>query len=158
VPAAAASGWTRLSRGRRLALIALGVVLFLAVSGLLARFLSTENVERSDVLALLRAEVAGSEHGMFSELSGCTSTACMASVKANAVDLRRPGSVKILSLTSHTAYSLTGATGPTRVAWNVIGRLPVVQCVVVKRTGNVLTGVSVELLWIGAPIQNEGDC
>ncbi|HTA15869.1 MAG TPA: hypothetical protein VK781_13520, partial [Solirubrobacteraceae bacterium] len=76
----------------------------------------------------------------------------------DAAGLRRAGSVKILSLTSHTAYSPTGATAPTRVAWTVIGRLPVVQCVVVKRTGNPLTGVSVALLSLSAPIPNEGDC
>jgi hypothetical protein len=66
--------------------------------------------------------------------------------------------VKILTLTSPTAYSLTGATGATRVAWTVIGQLPIVQCVKVKRTGNFLTGVSVALLSIGAAIPNEGDC
>ena len=40
----------------------------------------------------------------------------------------------------------------------MIGRLPVVQCVTVKRTGNFLTGVTVELLAIGLPINNEADC
>ena len=29
----------------------------------------------------------------------------------------------------------------TRLAWTVIGRLPVVQCVQVSRTGNVLAGL-----------------
>ena len=66
--------------------------------------------------------------------------------------------MKILSLTSHTAYSLTSDTAPTRVAWTVIGRLPVVQCVTVKRTGNFLTGLSVTLLSVSKPISNEGDC
>jgi hypothetical protein len=151
--------WARLPRGRRLALLALGVVLFLAISGLLARFLSTENAERDDLLALLQAEISGNEEGMLSQLSGCrASPVCVASVKANATALRRSGSVKILSLTSHTAYSLTGATAPTRVAWTVIGHLPTVQCVKVKRTGNFLTGVSVALLSLSRPISNEWDC
>jgi hypothetical protein len=155
----ASTGRARLARGKRLALMALGLVLFLAISGLLARFLSTENVERDDVLALLQAEASGNEHGMLSQLSGChVSPACVASVKANATTLHRHGSVKILSLTSHTAYTLTGATGRTRVAWTVIGRLPTVQCVKVKRTGNFLAGVSVALLSLSAPIPNEGDC
>ena len=64
--------------------------------------------------------------------------ACAATVRASAVRLRRPGAVKILPIKSPTAYSLTGATGTTRVAWTVIGKLPVVQCVVVRRTGNAL--------------------
>jgi hypothetical protein len=149
----------RLPRGRRLALIALGLVLFLAISGLLARFLSTENVERDDVLAVLQAEVSGNEQEMLSQLSGCRAQPeCVAVVKADAASLRRAGSVKILLLTSSTAYSLTGATGSTRVAWTVIGHLPTVQCVKVKRTGNFFAGVSVALLSLSAPIPNEGDC
>ena len=72
----------------------------------------------------------------------------MASVRANASNprLRRSGAVKLLQLESSTAYSPFGATGVTRVAWTVIGTLPVVQCVEVRRTGNLLTGIHVQLL------------
>jgi hypothetical protein len=143
----------------QIALIALGLVLFLAISGLLARFFATENVERDDILAVLRAEVVGNERGMLSRLSGCLAKPeCVAAVKADAASLHRNGSVKILDLTSATDHSLTGATGPTRVAWTVIGHLPTVQCVTVKRTGNFLTGISVALLSIGRPINSEADC
>jgi hypothetical protein len=135
------------------------VVLFLAISGMLARFLSTENVERDDVLALLQAQGKDDVNGMVGRLSGCReSPSCGATAKANANSLRRPGAVKILSLKSATAYSLTGAMGKTRVAWTVIGRLPVVQCVEVRRTGNFLKGMSVELLSLSAPISNTADC
>ena len=72
--------------------------------------------------------------------------------------LRRPGAVKILSLKSRTAYSLTGAKGKTRLAWTVIGRLPVVQCVEVRRTGNPIAGIHIALLSLSAPIPNEADC
>jgi hypothetical protein len=157
--AVAPNFWTRAPRGGRRALIALVLLLFLGISVLLARFLSTENLEREDLVSVLRAQAAGDEQGMLSHLSGCRSNPrCVATVKANALALRRPGSVKILSLTSHTAYSLTGATGPTRVAWTVIGRLPTVQCATVKRTGNALTGVSVSLVSLSKAIPNEGDC
>jgi hypothetical protein len=159
VAVAASTRRTRLPRGKRLALIALAVVSFLAISGLLARFFSTENIERDDVLAVLRAEVVGNERGMLSQLSGCLAKPkCVAVVKADAASLHRSGSVKLLSLTSSTNHSLTSTTGVTRVAWTVIGHLPTVQCVTVKRTGNFLTGISVTLLSIGAPIPNEGDC
>jgi hypothetical protein len=159
VPAAVSPRRARRPRGKWLALIALALVLFLGISALLARFLSVENAERNHVLALLQAEAAGDERGMIAQLSGChTNPACMAGVRANVASLRRPGSVKILSLTSHTAYSLTGANGPTRVAWTVIGRLPKVQCVSVERTGDFISGVSVTLLSLSAPIPNEGDC
>ncbi len=140
-------------------LIALAVVLFLLVSFLLARFLQTENVERDEVLAVLAAQAQGNASGMLAKLDGCSVRArCSATVRADAASLRRAGSVKILSLSSRTAYSLTGSTGATRVAWTVIGRLPVVQCVQVKRGGTFLGGISVKLLSISAPIPNEADC
>jgi hypothetical protein len=141
------------------ALIALAAVLFVVISGLLARFFATENVERDDILAVLRAEVIGDERGMLAQLSGCaTQPKCVALVKADAASLHRSGPVKILDLTSETNHSLTGATGPTRVAWTVIGHLPTVQCVTVKRSGNFFTGISIALLSIGRPINSEADC
>ena len=146
-------------RPLHIALIALGVVLFLAISILLARFFGAENVEREDILAVLRAEVVGDERGMLAHLSGClTQPRCVAAVKADAAYLHRTGPVKLLSLTSSTDHSLTGATSPTRVAWTVIGHLPTVQCVTVRRSGNFLTGISVALLTIGKPIESEADC
>jgi hypothetical protein len=98
---------------------------------------------------------------MIGKLSGCRERpSCVAAAKQNAADprLRRSGAVKILSLTSATANSPTGATGKTRLAWTVIGTQPVVQCVDVRRTGNALTGVKVALLSLSAPISGEGDC
>jgi hypothetical protein len=137
----------------------LGVLLFLAISGALARFLSVENVERDEDLALIEAQARGDVNGMLDRLEGCrASAACVATAQANARSLRRAGAVKILSLKSRTAYSLTGSTGKTRLAWTVIGRLPVVQCVEVRRSGSFLEGVKVTLLSLSAPISNEADC
>jgi hypothetical protein len=138
-----------------------GVVLFLAISFVLARFLSTDNVERDDDLALIEAEARGDADSMIGQLSGCSARpACVAAVRQNAANsrLHRSGAVKILSLTSSTANSPTGATGKTRLAWTVIGTLPVVQCIEVRRSGNFLEGVSVKLLSLSTPISNEGDC
>ena len=53
--------------------------------------------------------------------------------------VHRPGAVKILNLESDTAYALDEKKGPSRVAWTVIGTLPVVQCVTVHRSGDFLT-------------------
>ena len=94
-------------------------------------------------------------------LRGCPqSQSCVALVRANASNprLRRSGAVKILSLKSSTAYALSGTSGKTRVAWTVIGKLPVVQCVEVRRTGNFLKGITIRLLSLSAPIPNEADC
>jgi hypothetical protein len=146
---------------KRLALIVTAIVVFLVVSGLLARFLSVENDERDADLALVEAEAHGEQGKLLHRLGGCRAhPRCVASVRANLADprLRRSGPVKILQLESNTAYSLTGATGNTRLAWTVIGTLPVVQCIRVRRTGNFLTGVSITLLSLSAPIPNEGGC
>jgi hypothetical protein len=146
-------------RRRHIVPILLVLVVFLLLSAMLARFLSTENVERDDVLAALEAETSGNEQVLFSQLSGCrTIPRCVSDVKWNSTNLRRHGQVKIVSLTSATAYSLSGATGHTRVAWVVLGALPVVQCATVRRTGSFLTGISVSLLVLSKPIPNEGNC
>ena len=156
--------WRGLSeRRRRLIrrLIAAAGVLVLLVSVVLARWLSVENAERDADLALIQAEARGDAAAMINDLTGCrASRTCVATVRANVANarLRRPGAVKILLLSSATAYSLSGATGKTRLAWTVLGTLPVVQCIEVRRTGNVLTGVHVQLLGLTAPIANEGVC
>jgi hypothetical protein len=145
---------------KRLILIAVAVVLFLLISGLLARFFSVQNAERDDEEAYVQAQVKGNERGMLAQLSDCTGSSCRAIVHANASDLRlrRHGAVKILQIESPTAYSLTATTGVSRLAWTVIGTLPVVQCVTVRRTGNFLSGITLELLSVSKPIPNENDC
>ena len=142
-----------------MALIAAGVLLFLAISGVLARFFSVENEEREDLVSVLQAEANGDAQAMLSHLPDCRANPkCTATVREDALKLRRAGPVKILTLTSHTAYALTSKTAPTRVAWTVIGHLPVVQCVQVRRIGNALTGISVKLETIGPQIPGEADC
>jgi hypothetical protein len=134
---------------------------FLAVSALLARFLSTENNERDAGLALIQAEARGDVAGMLARIGGCRrSPSCVALVRANASNprLRRAGAVKILSLKSTTSYALTSASGKTRLAWTVIGKLPVVQCLQVRRSGNFLKGMKITILSLSAPIPNEADC
>ncbi len=150
-------------RHRRLlrALLAVCVVAVLLVGALLARFLSVENAERTDVVALLQAEATGSLAGMLGGLDGCReSPSCLAVAKTDASNprLRRTGAIKLLQLESPTAYAWSGATGKTRVAWAAIGTPPVVQCVEVRRTGDFLAGIHVHLLAISAPIAGEGRC
>jgi hypothetical protein len=149
----------RISRGRRIALIAAGVLLFLAISGVLARYFSAENVELDHEVTLMQAEAAGNWRAMLYQLTGCSASAsCTATVRADAATLRRPGSVLVLSTQSTTNHSLTSSVGETRVAWKVPGRYPVVQCVRVRRSGNFLTGISISLLAVGPRIGSTADC
>jgi hypothetical protein len=137
------------------------VLVFLLISAVLARWLSVENLERDEDLRVIQAEARGDPAGMVALLHGCRERpACVARIRQIDANprVRRPGSVKILDLESQTSYALGAKTGPSRVAWTVIGTLPVIQCVQVKRTGNFLTGINVQLLAIGPPIQNEADC
>jgi hypothetical protein len=151
--------WRQISRRRRIAIVSTAAVLLVVIGTLLARYLSTENVERDDILAVLQAQAHGDAARELALLDGCrTRSYCAATVRTSAVRLQRPGAVKILSIKSPTAGALTDAIGTTRVAWTVIGRLPVVQCVVVRRSGNALQGLHVALLSLSAPIENEADC
>jgi hypothetical protein len=156
--------WDSLARRRRRQLLTLGaasLLLVLVVGVLLARFLQLDNVERDDELALVQAEAKGEARAMIAQLSGCErSAACVANVKRIAADpkVHRSGAVKILSATAPTANSPGDSTGKTRFAWTVIGKLPVVQCIEVHRSGNPIEGITVTLLSLSAPIPNEADC
>jgi hypothetical protein len=144
---------------KRALLITAGVVLFLAISGVLARYFAAENIEHDHEAALVQAEARGDAGGMLAQLSGCrASAACVAAVRADATALRRPGAVEVLSVQSSTNHSLTSSVGEARVAWKVAGRYPVVQCVRVRRSGSILTGISVALLHIGPRIGDTSDC
>ena len=139
-------------------LIACGVLVFLLLSGLLARWLAVENIERDDIVTLLQAEARGDANAMLAQLGGCDQY-CRANVVRMARRLKRPGHVLILADQSQTAYSLTGSVGDTRIAWKATSNvLPVVQCVRVQRSGNVLSGLVIRLLAVSLPIPDTADC
>jgi hypothetical protein len=147
-----------LARRRRLLLIAVPLaVVFLALSFVVARFLTTENRERSRIFALLQAETSGDPQRVLDRLDGCDA-ACAAKVRGFLPRVAGPGQVKIALLTSDTAYSLGDDRGESRVVWvrGEKGR-PVVQCVLVRRHGSPLTGRSVSLLAVSAPLANNED-
>ncbi len=144
-------------RGLKILLIGAGVVVFLVISGLLARFLAVENVERQDVIALLQAEAAGNASRMLAQLVDCPAP-CQAVVRSDAAKLRGPGAVKILAYQSATSHTIGRRTGQARVAWKLGDRLPDVQCVTVRRTGDPVSGITVALLKIGPPIPLTNDC
>jgi hypothetical protein len=143
---------------RRTLLIAGGVVVFLLLSALLARWLGLENVERDDVVTLLAAQARGDSAAMLSQLPGCAGR-CRAIVVEDAARLKRAGSVLILADQSQTAYSLTSSVGETRVAWKATGAaLPVVQCIRVQRSGNAISGLTIRLRAVSLPIPGTADC
>ena len=81
-----------------------------------------------------------------------------ARVAQDAAALRRSGSVSILTLDPSAGFSLSSTLGTARVAWRAGGSLPIVQCVRVRRAGNALSGLHVELLEISARIKSDAGC
>jgi hypothetical protein len=152
-----------LARRRRLLTIAVPVaVAFLAVSVVAARFLTTENRERDAIFALVQREAAGDPAGVLARLDACDA-ACTAKVRAFVPRVGGTGgaeAVKIARLDSGTAYSLGTSEGWSRVVWvRGVDARPVVQCIRVRRHGSLVTGRSVSLLRLSAPLaDNEGSC
>ena len=140
-------------------LIAVGVVVFVGVSALLARAFSVDGVERSAITSVVQAEARGDQAYVLHHLRGCRqSPACRDRVAQNIAALTHPGSVTIIQILPSAGFSLTGTVGTARVAWEVGGSLPIVQCLRVRRAGNVLRGLSVELLAITPRIDSDSDC
>lgn len=139
-----------------LALIAAG---FVAATVLLARAFTVEGAERTAIEDVLRAEARGDAAGVSAAIAGCRqSRACQARAGADAAALRRPGKLVILELNPSAGFSLGSTTGTARVAWRAGNALPIVQCIRVRRAGNVFAGFHVQLLEISARIPTSSDC
>ena len=149
-----------MARKRLIALVVAGVVVFVLVTTVLARVLSGDPAEHSAVTALIQDEARGNAGAMLAAMDGCSSdAACHARVIADAADLKRSGSVSILQYQQSTGFSLTTTNGIGRVAWEVVDHtLPIVQCVRVRRAGNVISGIHVDLLDITTQIKSGANC
>ncbi|MDX6679750.1 MAG: hypothetical protein QOE31_3802 [Solirubrobacteraceae bacterium] len=147
----------RMGRVKRPLLIAAAVLIVLAVSFVVARWLNNDTVERARVEQLLRAQARGDAAAMLRILH-CPDAACEQLVRANARRLRGRGALKIALYQSQTAHALRSRTRKTRVVWFTPGRLTTVQCVLVRRTGNVFAGTTVTLLRLSAPIGRQSSC
>jgi hypothetical protein len=142
---------------KRSLLIAAAVIVFLAISVVVARWLNSDTVERGAITELLRAQARGDSKAMMRRLA-CRDAACQAIVRTNAQRLKAPGELKIALYQSGTWHALEAKTKQTRVVWFTPGKLTTVQCVLVRRTGNVLAGTAVSLLRLSAPIGRESSC
>jgi hypothetical protein len=148
-------------RSRLLALIALGFVVFAVVSALLARIWSSDSAEQSAVTALLSDEARGDSQALISAIKGCAaSPACRARAATDASALRRPGHVSIIEYTPSTGFSLSSTLGTARVVWEVVDETkPITQCVLVRRAGNALSGITIELLKVSLRLKrSDADC
>ncbi len=145
---------------RRRILIALGVVVFLAISFQLARFLTAENAERAAVFALLEDEARGDSRAVASRLTDCN-RACADGVARIVAEAERPGRVKILRLDAGASFTLGERTARSRVAWAVdvaSSTETFVQCITVRRKWSPVSGASVTLLRLSALLPPEKAC
>lgn len=146
-------------RSARILLLVLGVLLFVAISVGLARVLSANGAEQSAILALLRAQARGDAPEMIARLQDCARRpACVSGARRTAARLRSSGEVTLVRLDPSTSFSLGGHDGVARVVWKTPSRTTVVQCVDVRRGGDVLGGLTVELRALSRPIARQAAC
>jgi hypothetical protein len=142
-----------------LALVAAGVVVFVVISGLLARGFSVDSAERAAITSVVQAQAAGHTSAVVDRITDCRGSAgCQARVAANVAALRHPGAVSIIQIQTSSSFSLTSTLGTARVVWSVGGSLPIVQCLRVRHAGNILSGMRVELLVLSRRIASDASC
>jgi len=146
-----------MGRVKRPFLIATAVLIVLATSFFVARWLNNDTSERALVEDLLEAQARG-DAGAMLRILDCSDAACERLVRSNAKKLRGKGELKIALYQSQTAHALRSRTKKTRVVWFTPGRLTTVQCVLVRRKGDVFAGMTVSLLRLSAPIGRESSC
>ena len=141
-------------------LIIVAVLVLVAASFVVARWINNDTVERARVVELLRAQMRGDAAEMLRRLEACDDPACADVVRANARRLRRDTELKVALYQSQTAHALRSRTKFTRVVWFPAGReaQTTVQCVLVRRDGNLFAGMTVSLLRVTAPIGRESSC
>jgi hypothetical protein len=146
-------------RPARILLIALGLLLFLAISAGLARVLNANGAEQSAIVALLQAQARGDARAMIDRIDGCAQRpACVTDARTTAARLRSPGKVTLVRLDASTSFSLGGHDGVARVVWKTPSRTTIVQCVDVHRGGDVIGGLTVELRALSRPIGHQAAC
>jgi hypothetical protein len=146
-------------RRLRLLLLALVLVLFLAISALLARALSIDGAERSAITQLVTYEARGNTPAVVRLILNCRhSPACRAQAARNTSALKHAGRISIAEINPSAGFSLTSTLGTARVVWRAGSQLPVTQCVRVRRAGNVITGLNVELLAVSHRIKTSSEC
>lgn len=135
------------------------VLAFLAISALLARVFSANSAEQSAITALVKDEARGDTGAIIDDIAGCRASAsCRARATQLAASLARRGAVSIIQLQPSTSFSVAGTQGTARVAWNAGASLPIVQCVKVRRSGNAISGLKVDLLEVSRRIQSDTAC
>jgi hypothetical protein len=139
--------------------IVVAILLFLVISALLARVFSANSAEQSAITSLVQSEAKGDAIAVVDDVQGCrTDPSCRQRAAVNAAALKHSGAITIIQLQPSTSFSLGGTEGTARVAWSVGSSLPIVQCVKVRRGGNPVSGLNVQLLEVSRRIASNAAC
>ena len=148
-----------MSRGLRYALVGCALVAFAVVSAGLARVLAAASAERHAVVEIVKAQAGGDGPAVVARIEGCAGRpACRSAVMANVARLHAPGEVRVLRLDPPPALAVATRVATARIAWRAGTELPVVQCVTLRRRGDVVRGFRVAILAFGPPIGRERSC
>lgn len=146
-------------RPLRYALVGLAVLAFLVISAGLARVLGAANAERAAAIDLVKAQSHGDAAAVIAGIRGCRSdSACRGRVTIQVARLRSAGKVRVLRLDGPSHFAFEARTGTARIAWRAGEALPVVQCVRLRRAGDLRHGFRVEVLALSAPIRRDAAC
>jgi len=148
-----------LGRALRYALVGLGALSFLVVSAALARVLGAANAERDAAVEIVKDQSHGDSGAVIAAIRGCRSDpVCRERMIAQVARLRSPGKVRVLRLDGPSHFALAARTGTARIAWRAGDAIPVVQCVTLRRAGDLRHGFRVEVLGFSAPIRRDAGC
>jgi hypothetical protein len=137
----------------------LAVVAFLAISAGVARELGASSAERNAAVEAVKDQARGDAAALARRIDGCARRpACVARVRALATSLRTPGIVRIVRYDGLSGLSLGGRSGVARIVWKAGRRLPTVQCVRLRRVGDVVKGYRVHVLDLSPEIGRQAAC
>ena len=122
--------------------------------------LAARGAERSLLEGVIRDQAKGDAAALASGLPNCeTGSKCRSQVDALVKKVSGPGKpLEILQITGGAGSGPGAADGVARIAWHTGEGLPVVQCVAVRKSGNVVSGFSISVLKVSNPIDREGAC
>lgn len=148
-----------MSRPARIGLITLAVVIFVGLTVLVGRFLGASTAERNDATEVVKLQARGDAAAVVRRIDGCRAdAACAGRIHAQVRRLRTPGHVRIIRVDNISNFALGARTDTARIVWKAGTRLPTVQCVRVRRTGNPVAGYDIHVLALSPPIAREASC
>jgi hypothetical protein len=147
------------SRPARIGLIVLAVIVFVAITIVVGRFLGAATAERNEATEVIKLQAQGKANQVVDRIEGCRANpACVGRTTAQVQRLHTPGRVTIVRVDDAAGLGLGSSTDTARIVWKAGTRLPTVQCVRVRRSGNPISGYNVDVLALSATIGREDSC